>query len=69
MTNAYSMLGFMMRICIDFNDASVFKTFYFLLVRSKIEFAAVVCNPNNYVQCGQIQNDVQAIFLTSLRNG
>ena len=46
---AYSMLGFMMRICADFNDAAVLFSLYNAHVRSHLEYVAVVWSPTPLV--------------------
>lgn len=45
-SRAYSMLGFVMRICADFDNPLVLKSLYYAYVRSKLEFGSVVWNPN-----------------------
>ena len=54
-----------MRICTDFNAASVFKSLYFSLVRSNVVFAAVVCNPNYDVHINRIES-IQKKFYSFL---
>ena len=53
---AYSMLGFMMRICADFNAVSVFFSLYNAYVRSHLEYAAVVWSPNYDVHINRIES-------------
>ena len=43
------MLGFMIRLCDDFDAALVFKSLYSAHVRSHLEYATVVWNPSNDV--------------------
>ena len=64
-TKSYSMLGFMMRICADFNAALVFKSLNFSLVRSHLEFAAVVWNPNYDVYINRLES-IQKKFYSFL---
>ena len=45
-SKAYSMLGFMMRISLHFDAASVIFSLYFAHVRSHLEHAAVIWSPN-----------------------
>ena len=54
-SKAYSMLGFMMRICVDFNAVSVFISLYFAYVRSLLEYAAVIWSPNYDIHVNRIE--------------
>lgn len=45
-SKAYSMLGFIMRVCIEFKDPLALKTLYFAHVRSRLEYGSVVWCPN-----------------------
>ena len=64
-SKAYSMLGFMMRICSDFTAASVFISLYFTHVRSHLEYAAVIWSPNYVVHINRIES-VQKKFYSFL---
>lgn len=44
-SKAKSMLGFVKRVTTDFNDINALKSLYFCLVRSILEYAAVVWSP------------------------
>ena len=48
------MIGLIIRICANFNSASVFISFYYAYVRSHLEYATVVWNPNYYVHINRI---------------
>ena len=54
-SKAYSILGFMMRICVDFNAVSVFISLYFAYVRSLLEYAAVIWSPNYDIHVNRIE--------------
>ena len=56
------MLGFMKRICNDFDDVSVFISLYFAFVRSHLEYAAVVWNPSYVVHSIKIEYIQKKIF-------
>lgn len=45
-SKAYSMLGFLMRVCSEFKDPLALKTLYFAHVRSHLEYGSVVWCPN-----------------------
>ena len=49
---AYSMLGFMKRICYEFTDPLrvALKSVYFAYVRSHLEYGSVIWHPNYAVQ-------------------
>ena len=42
---AYSMLGFVKRMCRNFNNVDTLKSLYFAYVRSQLEYASVVWSP------------------------
>ena len=52
---AYSMLGFIMRMCYDFIDVSDFIALYFAYVWSHLEYAAAVWSSNNDVHIIRIE--------------
>ena len=64
-SKAYSMLGFMMRICSEFNDPLVFRSVYYSHVRSNLEYGSVVWYPVQVVQKSKIES-VQKKFLIYL---
>lgn len=64
-TNASSMLGFVIRSCKQFNDLSTFKILYFSYVRSILEYASQVWNPGYAVHKNRIES-VQNRFLRYL---
>lgn len=45
-SKAYSMLGFIMRLCDEFTCPRVFKSLYFAYVRSKLEYCSPVWAPH-----------------------
>ena len=53
------MLGFIMRICADFNAAAVFISLYYAL---HLEYAAVVWSPNYGVHINRIESAQKKIF-------
>ena len=53
------MLGFIMRICADFNSFSAFISLY---VRPHLEYAAVVWSPNYIVQIARIESIQNKFF-------
>lgn len=59
---AYSLLGFLMRICNDFDDPLTLKVLYYAHIRSILEFASVVWYPNYDVHIRKIES-VQKKFL------
>ena len=44
--SSIKMLGFLIRNCKSFRDMDSLKTLYFALVRSKLEYGALIWNPN-----------------------
>jgi Reverse transcriptase (RNA-dependent DNA polymerase) len=61
-SKAYAMLGFVMRICSEFNDPSVLKVLYFSYVRSIVEYALVVWQPSYNVHIDRLES-IQKKFL------
>lgn len=53
---SYSMLGFVMRICVEFRDPQVLKSLYFAYVRSILEYGAVVWWSNYQVHIDRIES-------------
>ena len=60
------MLGFIMRICTDFNAAAVFISLYYAYVRSHLEYAAVVWSPNYEVHINRIESVQKKFCLGNL---
>ena len=56
------MLGFMFRICKDFDDLLLMKIFYFAYVRSHLEYGSIAWYPNYEVYIERIES-VQRRFL------
>lgn len=59
---ACSLLGFLMRVCRDFDDPLALKVLYYAHIRSILEFASVVWYPNYDVHVKRIES-VQKKFL------
>lgn len=64
-TNASSMLGFIIRSCKQFKDLTTFKILYFSYVRSILEYASQVWNPGYAIHKNRIES-VQNRFLRYL---
>ena len=56
------MLGFMMRICANFNADSALISLYFAYVRSHLEYAAIVLSPNYDVYLNRIESVQKKFF-------
>ena len=56
------MIGFMMRICAEFNDAPFFFFLYNAHVRSHLEYAAVVWSLNYDVHINRIESVQKRFF-------
>ena len=54
------MLGFMMRICIDFN--AVFISLYFAYVSSLLEYADVIQSPNYDIHVNRMESVQKKLF-------
>lgn len=61
-SKAMSILGLVIRFSKEFNDVNVTKTLYCSLVRSRLEYAAVVWNPHHVTYSNQLE-PVQKQFL------
>ena len=57
-----SMLGFIKRICRDFDDPLVLKTLYCTFVRSTLEYASSIWNPQYAIHINRIES-VQKKFV------
>lgn len=66
-SRAYSRLGFMKRICNDFNDVYCLSSVYYSLVRSVLEYASVVWNPGYAVHSDRIESIQRKFLLYALR--
>lgn len=66
-SRAYSRLGFMKRICANFDDVYCLKYVYFSLVRSVLEYASVVWNPGYAVNSERIESIQKKFLLYALR--
>lgn len=63
--SAFKMYGFVVRTSREFKDVSTLKTLYFAFVRSKLEYASTVWNPNYQVHIDRLES-VQRRFLKLL---
>lgn len=61
-SKAYSLLGFMKRICFEFKNPYSLKSVFFSLVRPHLEYASVVWSPNYVVHSNNIES-IQKKFL------
>lgn len=61
-SKAYSMLGFIKRICKQFTSIEALKSVYFAHVRSYLEYASVVRHPYQLVHMNKIES-IQKKFL------
>lgn len=66
-SKAYSMLGFMIRLCTDFDDPYTLKTLYCSIVRSILEYSSVVWNPGYAVHSDRIESIQRKFLLFALR--
>lgn len=64
---AYSMLGFMKRICKDFNIAKALKSIFFAHVRSHLEYASVVWFPFHQKHSDKIESIQKKFLIYALR--
>lgn len=61
-SKAYSMLGFVKRICKQFTNIQALKSIYFAYVRSYLEYASVVWHPYQLIHISRIES-IQKKFL------
>lgn len=64
---AYSMLGFIKRVCKEFNDVRALKSVYCAHVRSHLEYASVVWQPHCANQIRSIESVQKKFVLYALR--
>ena len=61
-SKAYSMLGFLTRVCKDFKDPQTLISIYSAHVRSQLEYGSVIWYPNHQVHIDRIES-IQKKFL------
>lgn len=61
-SKAYSMLGFMMRICKQFTNVQALKSVYFAHVRCYLEYASIVWHPYHLVHINKIESIQKKFF-------
>lgn len=66
-SKAYSMLGFVKRICKRFKDVNALKSVYCAHVRSHLEYASVVWFPYQSTQVGSIESIQKKFVMYALR--
>lgn len=66
-SKAYSMLGFMKRICKQFTNVRALKSIYFTHVRSYLEYALVVWHPYQVVHITRIESIQKKFLMYALR--
>lgn len=66
-SKAFSMLGFVKRICYNFNNIDCLKSIFFAHVRSHLEFACVVWSPDYDVHVTRIESIQKQFVLFALR--
>lgn len=66
-SKAYSMLGFVKRICKEFTNMQALKSVYFTLVRSCLEYASVVWHPYQLVHMNKIESIQKKFLMYALR--
>lgn len=64
---AYSMLGFIKRICKNFRNVEALKSIYFAHVRSHLEYASVVWSPYYQVSVDRIESVQKNFLIYALR--
>lgn len=64
---AYSMLGFMKRICNDFRNVAALKSIYFAHVRAHLEYASVVWSPYYQNYSDKIESIQKKFLIYALR--
>lgn len=66
-SKAYSMLGFVKRICKEFTNIQALKSVYFAHVRSYLEYASVVWHPFQLVHMNKIESIQKKFLIYALR--
>lgn len=64
---AYSMLGFVKRICADFKNLNTVRSLYCAIVRSQLEFSSVVWLPLYKIHINRIESIQKKFLLFALR--
>ena len=67
-SKAFSRLGFMKRICKQFDDPYCLKSIYCALVRSVLEYASIVWSPGYAVYVDRIESIQKKFLLYALRH-
>lgn len=67
-SKAYSMLGFLKRICHEFRDPYALKSIYCAHVRSHLEYASVVWYPNYEVHMNLLESIQKKFVIYALRH-
>lgn len=66
-SKAYSMLGFVKRVCKKFTNIRALKSIYFAHVRSHLEYASVVWNPHQLSYINKIESIQKKFLIYALR--
>lgn len=66
-SKAYSMLGFVKRVCRDFTSNKALTSVYIAHVRSHLEYASIVWNPNQITHSNRIESVQKQFILFALR--
>ena len=66
-SKAYSMLGFVKRICKQFTNLNALKSIYFAHVRSHLEYASVVWSPHESTYAMKIESIQRKFLIYALR--
>lgn len=64
---AYSMLGFVKRVCRDFRNVEALKSLYFAYVRSHLEYASLVWSPYYQSHIDSIESIQKDFLIYALR--
>lgn len=63
---AYSMLSFIMRICSNMDELYALKSVYVAFVRSRLEYASIVCQSYYNIHSKRIYVNLECISVFSL---